>query len=218
MDPDRLGRNVPRWSERSRRRYSPLSELAALAAFSFISAVTPGPNNVMLWASGVQFGFRPTIRHIIGIALGVGSMALLVAAGLGVLITTVPVLEFGLKVIGSAFLLYLAFQIAGGGSATQKEVAKPLTMGQAMVFQYVNPKAWVFVLAAVTTFRPPEMNVVLGTVLMASTIMVVVIPCASLWAGAGTVLNRYLADQRRSRWFGIAMGVLLAATVFYIWL
>ena len=195
-----------------------MNELAALAALSFISAVTPGPNNVMLWASGVQFGYRRTIPHIIGISLGVGTMALLVATGLGVLITTVPALEIGLKVVGSLYLLYLAFQIVGGGAAKKQEVAKPLTAWQALAFQFVNPKAWVFVLAAVTTFRPPEMKVFLGTVLMAATMMVVVIPCASLWAGAGTVLNRYLADQRRSRWFRIAMGVLLAATVVYIWL
>ena len=195
-----------------------MSALAALAAFSFISAVTPGPNNVMLWASGVQFGFRLTIKHILGIAIGVGSMALLVAAGLGVLITTLPALEVTLKVIGSVFLLYLAFQIAGGRSAKKQEVARPLTMWQATAFQYVNPKAWVFVLAAVTTFRPSEMNLFLGTVMMAATMMMVVIPCASLWAGAGTVLNRYLSDQQRSRWFQITMGVLLAATVVYIWL
>lgn len=195
-----------------------MSQLWALAAFSLVSAVTPGPNNVMLWASGVQFGFRRTIPHVLGICVGVGSMALVVAAGLGVLITTVPALEVTLKVIGSAYLLYLAFQIAGGGSSRGNDVAEPLTPWQAITFQYVNPKAWVFVLAAVTTFRPPGLGVVVGTVLMALVMMIVVIPCASLWAAAGTALNRYLSDQRRSRWFRIALGVLLAATVVYIWI
>lgn len=195
-----------------------MSQLLALAVFSFVSAVTPGPNNVMLWASGVQFGFRRTIAHIAGIAVGVGAMALLVTMGLGVLITTIPALEVGLKVIGSAYLLYLAFQIAGGGDAGQKEMARPLTLWQASIFQFVNPKAWVFVLAAVTTFRPPELGVVVGTVAMAGVMMIVVVPCASLWAGAGTVLNRFLVGQRRSRWFRIALGVLLAATIVYIWI
>jgi threonine/homoserine/homoserine lactone efflux protein len=195
-----------------------LSELWALAAFSFVSAVTPGPNNVMLWASGVQFGFRRTTPHIVGITLGVGSLALLIATGLGVLITTVPALEIGLKVVGSAYLLYLAFQIAGGGSSHRSEVAEPLTLLQALAFQYVNPKAWVFGLAAVTTFRPPQLEVVLGTMLMAMVMMLVVAPCASVWAAAGTLLNRFLADGRRSRVFRVALGVLLAATVFYIWI
>ncbi|HEX6222446.1 MAG TPA: LysE family translocator [Acidimicrobiia bacterium] len=195
-----------------------MSELWALAAFSFVSAVTPGPNNVMLWASGVQFGFQRTIPHVIGITLGVGSMALLVATGLGVLITTIPAVEIGLKVIGSLYLLYLALQIAGDGGGGQGDVAQPLTLWQAMVFQYVNPKAWVFVLAAVTTFRPPDLQVVVGTLLMALVMMVIVVPCAFLWAAAGTFLNRFLAEGRRSRVFRIALGGLLAATVVYIWI
>lgn len=195
-----------------------MSQLAALAAFSFISAVTPGPNNVMLWASGIQFGFRRTVPHIVGIVLGVGSMALIVASGLGVLITTVPTLEVTLKVIGSAYLIYLAIQIAGGAQTSAQDVAHPLRMWQALVFQYVNPKAWVFVLAAVTTFRPEEFGVVVGSLLMALVMMTIVIPSASLWAAAGTFLSRVLASQSRSRTFRVALGVLLAATVVYIWL
>lgn len=195
-----------------------MSELWGLAALSFVSAVTPGPNNVMLWASGVQFGMRRTVRHIVGVTLGVGSMALLVAAGFGVLITTVPAIETTFKVVGSLYLLYLAYQIAGGRAASRGEVAKPVTLLQAMLFQYVNPKAWVFVLAAVSTFRPPDMDVVTGALLMATVMMIVMVPCASIWAGAGTVLSRYLADQGRSRLFRLALGLLLAATVVYIWL
>ena len=195
-----------------------MSRLLALATLSFVSAATPGPNNVMLWASGVQFGFRKTVPHLVGITLGVGSMAVLVAAGLGVLITTVPAVELGLRVIGSAFLLYLAFQIAVGVETNSKEVARPLTMWQAIVFQYVNPKAWVFVLAAVTTFRPDGVGVVWGTLVMAAVMMIVILPSASLWAAAGTFLSRFLADQGRSRAFQISLGVVLAATVVYIWL
>jgi threonine/homoserine/homoserine lactone efflux protein len=195
-----------------------LSELLALAGFSFISAITPGPNNVMLWASGVQFGLRRTIPHVLGISVGVGSMALLVAAGLGVLITTVPTLEVVLRVAGSLYLLYLAYQIVGDGDTVAREAAEPLSLWQALVFQYVNPKAWVFVLAAVTAFRPEGLSVAVGTALMAVTMMAVVVPCATLWAAAGGVLSNYLADQRRSRWFRLAMGVLLAATVVYIWI
>lgn len=194
-----------------------LSELWALAAFSFVSAVTPGPNNVMLWASGVQFGLPRTIPHIVGITVGVGSMALAVATGLGVLITTIPALEIALKLIGSVYLLYLAYQIAGGGASRRGDVAEPLTLWQAVVFQYVNPKAWVFVLAAVTTFRPPDLQVVVGTLLMAAVMMLVVVPCASMWAAAGTFLNRFLAEGGRSRAFRIVLGLLLAATVLYIW-
>lgn len=195
-----------------------MNELWGLAAFSFVSAVTPGPNNVMLWASGVQFGMRKTARHIVGITLGVGSMALLVAAGLGVIVSTAPVVETVFKVIGSGYLLYLAYQIAGGANRSREDVAKPLTLSQALAFQYVNPKAWVFVLAAVSTFRPPDVSVGVGSLVMALVMMIVIVPCASIWAGAGTFLSRFLADQKRSRVFRIVLGLLLAGTVVYIWL
>jgi threonine/homoserine/homoserine lactone efflux protein len=106
----------------------------------------------------------------------------------------------------------------GDGDTVAREAAEPLSLWQALVFQYVNPKAWVFVLAAVTAFRPEGLSVAVGTALMAVTMMAVVVPCATLWAAAGGVLSNYLADQRRSRWFRLAMGVLLAATVVYIWI
>lgn len=195
-----------------------MSELWGLAALSFVSAVTPGPNNVMLWASGVQFGMRRTVPHLVGISLGVGSMALLAAAGFGVVVTTVPAVEVVFKVVGSLYLLYLAYRIAGGSATSRGDVAKPLSLAQSVAFQYVNPKAWVFVLAAVSTFRPAGTSVAVGSLLMAGVMMVVIVPCASLWAAAGTVLSRYLADQRRSRVFRISLGLLLAATVVYIWL
>lgn len=195
-----------------------MTELWGLAVLSFVSAVTPGPNNVMLWASGVQFGMRRTLPHILGIVVGVGSMALIVATGFGVIITEFPAIETGLKVVGSIYLLYLAYRIAGSGATERGEVARPVTPLQAAVFQYVNPKAWVFVLAAVSTFRPEDLPVAVGAALMALVMMIVIVPCALLWTGAGTFLSRYLADQRRSRAFRIGLGLLLAATVVYIWL
>lgn len=195
-----------------------MSGVLALATFSLVSAITPGPNNVMLWASGVQFGLRRTLPHVIGISVGVGSMALLVATGLGVLITGMPAVEVALKVVGSVYLLYLGYQIVGGRVVAQQDVTQPLSPLQAITFQYVNPKAWVFVVAAVTTFRPTGMSVPAGTVAMALVMMLVVLPCAALWAGAGTLLSRFLADQERSLSFRVLLGLLLAATVVYIWL
>ena len=89
-----------------------MSDLVALVGFSIVSSVTPGPNNVMLWASGIQFGFRATLPHVIGTSIGIGTMAIAVAAGIGVLVTTVPQGELTLKLIGSLYLLYLAYQPA----------------------------------------------------------------------------------------------------------
>ena len=195
-----------------------MGQLAALIGFSFISSVTPGPNNILLWASGAEFGFRRTIRHVIGTALGIGSMALAVAAGLGALITTVPEIGFVMKVAGSIYLLYLAYRIAGARALERADIARPLGLLQAAAFQVINPKAWIFALGAITTFRPTDQPIVVGSILVAITMMLVVVPSAALWAAAGGALSRFISGERSSRVVSLGLAVLLAATVAYVWI
>jgi len=190
----------------------------ALVGFSFVSSVTPGPNNVLLWASGAEFGLRRTVRHIAGTAAGIGLMALAVAAGLGALITTVPEIAVAMKVIGSVYLLYLAFQIAGARGMARGDLAHPLGLVQAAAFQLINPKAWIFALGAITTFRPTELPPVAGSIVVALTMMAVVVPTASLWATGGGALSRYLTGQRRQRVVSLALAALVVATVASVWL
>jgi threonine/homoserine/homoserine lactone efflux protein len=195
-----------------------VDSLVALVGFSFVSSVTPGPNNILLWASGAEFGFRRTIRHVIGTALGIGSLALAVAAGLGVLITTIPEIEFVMKDAGSAYLLFLAYQIAGARALAAGMLARPLGLLQAAAFQAINPKAWIFALGAISTFRPTGYPVLVGSGLVAITMMAVVVPTAALWAGGGGVLSRFIAGERTNRIVSLALTGLLAATVAYVWI
>lgn len=196
-----------------------MSEIAALAAFSLVAAATPGPNNVILWASGIRFGLGRSMPYVWGIAVGVGTMAVAVATGLGVLITSVPRLETGLKLAGSAYLLYLAYRIAGSAAVRPSEIAAPPTFGQAVAFQYVNPKAWVFVLSALTAFRPDDLHVVVAYGLMTVTMMALIVPSASIWAAGGTLLKPLLAGRPRARRaVNIALGLVLAATVAHLWI
>ena len=195
-----------------------MRELVALVAFSFVTSVTPGPNNILLWASGLQFGFRRSLPHVVGTSVGLGSMAVAVAAGIGLLVTTVPGVAIALKVVGSLYLLYLAYRIAAGGALRRGSVARPLTVLQAAAFQWVNPKAWVFALAAVGTFRPPELPILPGSVLVAVTMMVVILPSASVWAGGGTALNRVAAHAASQRALSAVLGLALVGTVAYLWL
>lgn len=195
-----------------------MEHLVALVGFSFVSSVTPGPNNIILWASGAEFGFRRTIRHVVGTALGIGAMAIAVAAGLGALITTVPEIAFAMKIAGSAYLLYLAYQIAGAKALERTTMARPLGLRQAAAFQAINPKAWIFALGAITTFRPADLQVAVGSVLVAVTMMIVVIPTAALWAGAGGVLSQVIAGERANRVVNVGLAALLAATVAYVWI
>jgi threonine/homoserine/homoserine lactone efflux protein len=194
-----------------------LNELLALIGFSFVSSVTPGPNNVLLWASGATFGFRRTIRHILGTALGIGAMALAVAAGLGAVITAFPAIAFVMKLAGSAYLVYLAYQIARAGSLESTHMARPLGLRSAAAFQLINPKAWIFALGAITTFRPQDLPIATGSLLVAVTMMLVIVPSAALWAAGGGVISRLLTDTRARRIVSLVLAVVVLATVAFVW-
>ena len=195
-----------------------METLGALVAFAFVSSVTPGPNNILLWASGAEFGFRRTIRHVVGTALGIGAMAVGVAAGLGLLVAAVPGLALAMKVAGSAYLLVLAYQVAGARALVRGDLARPLGLGQAAAFQLINPKAWIFALGAITTFRPASLPVAAGSGLVAVTMMLVVVPTAALWALAGGAISRLLAGGRSDRAVSLVLALLLAATVVLVWI
>jgi threonine/homoserine/homoserine lactone efflux protein len=190
----------------------------ALVAFSFVSSGTPGPNNVLLWASGAEFGFGRTVRHIVGTALGIGLMALAAAAGLGALVTAVPALAIAMKIAGSIYLLYLAVRIAGAHGLAIAELAHPLGIVEAGAFQLINPKAWIFALGAVTTFRLAELPAAAGSLAVASTMMIVVVATAAVWAAAGGAINGLLANDRHRRLVGLTLAALVAATVAAVWI
>ena len=195
-----------------------MEKLIALVGFAFVSSVTPGPNNLLLWASGTEFGFRRSLRHVLGTAIGIGAMALAVAGGLGALVAAVPQLAFAMKVAGSAYLLYLAWQIASARALARGSLTGPLGLRQAAAFQLINPKAWIFALGAITTFRPEELPVLAGSIAVAVTMMLVVIPTAALWAGAGGLIGELLAGARSRRITSLALAVLLVATIAFVWI
>jgi threonine/homoserine/homoserine lactone efflux protein len=192
--------------------------LVGLIGYTFVSAVTPGPNNVVLWATGIQFGLRAALPYLAGVVVGIGVMVLGVAAGVGVLIAGAPWLEVALKTAGSAYLLYLAYQVARSSAVKEDDVARPPTFAQGITFQVVNPKAWFFVLGAVGAFRLPGFDVLAGTLLMAAVIMVVVAPSASIWAVGGHALGRLVNGPRAHRAVSLALALLLAGMVILIWI
>jgi threonine/homoserine/homoserine lactone efflux protein len=196
-------------------RHMSLEVFVALLVFSFVSSVTPGPNNFMLLASGVNFGFVRTIPHMLGIAAGFASLLLAVGFGLGALLTAYPELNLVLKVLGGAYLLYLAWRIAMSRALGQGTDggAKPMTFPQAAAFQWVNPKAWVMAVTAMAIYTDPQAPF-LSVFLVALAFTLVNFPSVSVWAGFGVALRGFLADPARLKWFNIAMGVLLAATIW----
>ena len=195
----------------------PMEALLGLAGYSFVAAVTPGPNNVVLWGIGLRFGYRAAIPYLLGIPLGVGLMILGAAAGLGALINAVPALGIGLKVVGSVYLLYLAWQVVGIASVEEADVATAPGFGQSVAFQFVNPKAWFFVLSAVAAFRPAGMDLIASALLMALVTMAVIIPSAGLWAVGGDALSRFVRSPRARRAVNVALAIVLVAMVVLIW-
>jgi threonine/homoserine/homoserine lactone efflux protein len=195
-----------------------MRDLQALVLFAVVSSGTPGPNNLLLWASGLQFGFRATLPQIGGTSAGIGALAVAVAAGLGVVVTRFPDVELALKLLGSSYLLFLAFQLAGGGAIKRAEIERPLRFHEAAAFQFLNPKGWLFALAAVSTFRPDELPVAVGSALVILTMMVVVIPTAAIWAAGGSALHRLAANQGSGRVLNGALGLLLATSIAFIWI
>lgn len=193
----------------------PFDTLAALLVYAFVTSITPGPNNLMLLSSGVNFGFVRSVPHMLGIGIGFVVLLLAVGFGLGAILTAFPALHTALKVAGAAYLLYLAWKIAMARSvnSTSKHDARPLTFLDAAAFQWVNPKAWVMAITAMAVYTVPE-SPFLSVLLIALAFGVVNLPSVSVWAGFGTALRGFLSDPVRLKWFNIAMGLLLAATLW----
>ena len=194
-----------------------MEQLIALVAFSFAMAASPGPTNILLWASGATFGLPRTLPFVLGTALGIGLMTLAAAAGLSVLVTAVPSIETAMKVGGSAYLVYLAWQIARAGTLQRPGVARPFGLVAATGFQVINPKAWVFALGAVTTFRLTGLPTMLGSALVPVVMMIVVVPSALLWVGAGNALGRLISGPRGRRVVSLALAALLVLSVGLVW-
>lgn len=187
----------------------------ALLGYAFVTSITPGPNNLMLLASGVNFGFIRTIPHMLGVGIGFFVMLLAVGFGLGAVFTAFPALHLVLKVLGSAYLLYLAWRIATTRSLAKegKAGAVPMTFLEAAAFQWVNPKAWVMALSAMAIYTNPD-RPFLSIWIVAAAFALVNLPSVSSWAGFGTALRGFLSDPVRLKWFNIAMGVLLVLTLW----
>ena len=194
-----------------------LEYFLALIAFCFVSSATPGPNNIMLLASGVNFGFRRTIPHMAGIIIGfpgmVLALGLALASVLGSNDAVVGQFMAWLKWVGAAYLVYLAWRTANAGEIkADGTTGKALTAFEAAVFQWVNPKAWAMALAALTTYGAAQAFTA-SAFAVAGSFFVCAFFSASIWAGFGTSLRRFLEDRSRRRFFNWTMATLLIATI-----
>jgi len=191
-------------------------QILAFAVFAFVISITPGPNNTMVLASGANFGFRPTIPHLLGIDLGFAIMIIAVGLGIGSLFTAFPILHTALRYGGALYLLYLAWKIASsGGPNTEGGRKQPMTFLQAAIFQWVNPKGWIAAIGAVATYTP-ENGFFVNLLIVTFVFALVMGPCISLWAAVGTALRKFLSNPAYLRAFNIVMALLLVASLYPI--
>lgn len=188
--------------------------LAALVLFAFVASVTPGPNNLMLLASGVNFGLARTVPHMLGIAIGFSLMIVLVGLGFVQLFVLLPWLHPAMRIAGVLYMLWLAWRIANAGSVGSGGAAgKPFTFLQAAAFQWVNPKGWAMALTAIATYSDPQ-QMVAGVLVVAAVFGVVGTPSIAAWAAFGVALRRVLASPRAVRIFNVVMALLLVASLW----
>lgn len=184
----------------------------AYLVFMGVAAITPGPNNAMLMASGANFGLRRTTPHLLGVVLGFTFLMTCVGLGLGALFAAFPVLHIVLRWAGCAYLLWLAWKIATAHSIGGVTAAKPLTFWQAAAFQWVNPKAWVGAIGAVSAYAPKD-HYLSGLALLLVGGVGLTLAATLVWAGAGVGVRRFLDQDGRLRAFNLAMGLALALSI-----
>lgn len=189
--------------------------LLSLCGFAVVSSITPGPNNTMMLASGLNYGFKRSLPHLLGICCGFAFMMFATGLGLHAVFERVPVLQTLLKYGGAIYLLWLAWKLAHAApmSGAQAALSRPMGFWGAAAFQWINPKAWVMILSALTTYLPQGFDA--GDVLVpASVFWVIGMFCVGSWVVFGVAMRRVLQDPRSVRIFNLVMALALVATLY----
>ena len=191
--------------------------IAAISVYYFVMYATPGPNNSILTASGIKFGFIRSIPNIIGISSGHGLQLALVCFGLGSLFSQFPILLEVLKYIGACYLFYLAWKMFGSLNISRtEEKSSPLKYYEAILFQFVNPKAWVICITAVSLFYPENVNLIIGTLFLVIMSTIINLPSISMWAFGGSIIRRYLSNKKLKTIIEWILAILLLGTAISI--
>jgi threonine/homoserine/homoserine lactone efflux protein len=191
----------------------PLELFFALVLFACVMAFTPGPNNVLLAASGVNFGFMSTVPHMLGVTIGFDVLLVAGAAGVGLLFAAIPQLQLVLKIAGAIYMFYLAWRVATAHHGSEGNMpARPFTFMQAAAFQWINTKAVLAVVGGVALYVRPGHGWV-DFPLMLAVMTVATAGAVALWTGFGVALRRLLCDPARARLFNVSMALLLVASI-----
>lgn len=195
----------------------PLDTMVALAAYAFVMTITPGPNNVLLLASGLAFGLRRTGWHLAGVLAGTWLMICLVGAGLGALFVTAPAAQTVLKLAGSGYMLWLARQLWNANALPTVNAQRPIRFHEAAMFQIANPKVWLMALSVIAAFVPAGEHYAQRVVTTALLFIAVAVPCITLWAASGSLIRSWIHNPVTLQRINRVMALLAAATVVLFW-
>ena len=186
--------------------------LAPVALYAFVSTATPGPNNIMLAASGLAFGLRRTVPHMLGISLGCCLLLILCGLGLGTVFEAVPALRWLLRIAGAGYLLWLAVKLWRTTDVTQGSSGRPLTVWQSASFQFVNPKAWAISAPAIATFTVPDRPMAFQVAMIVLVFVMIALPANAAWVAMGAGARGLLESERAMTVFVRIMAILTALT------
>ena len=189
---------------------------SALSAFYFTMFFTPGPNNAMLTASGMKFGFIRTLPHLIGIPLGHIFQIGLTCFGLANLFLLYPQVQFYMKILCFIYLVYLGWKMIGSFSMVQKETGRPLRFYEASLFQFINPKAWTIAITVASGFFPTEENFLIAVMFITITAAVVCFPSICIWAIFGNSLRVFIKNEKTKKITEYILAILLVLTAITI--
>jgi threonine/homoserine/homoserine lactone efflux protein len=186
----------------------------ALLLFAFSAAITPGPNNVMLMSSGLNYGVRKSLPHLFGICLGFPVMVLLIGVGLGSIFERFPITHTIIQIFGILYLLYLAWVIATTKThEISSAKSKPFSFWQAALFQWINPKAWIMATGAIATYTTLSTNIFQQIGIIALIFLITAFPSAATWLFFGANLKRFLQSPKHQKIFNISMALLLVGSI-----
>jgi threonine/homoserine/homoserine lactone efflux protein len=190
-----------------------MQNLISVLLFAVSTTLTPGPNNFMLMSSGLNYGPRRSLPHFLGVCLGFPLMFLILALGFGVVFIKFAVIKHILKILGSAYLLYLAFKILNSSNATDKiSEDSPFTFFHAVMFQWINPKAWLMAISAISIYTVSD-HYFYSVIYMSIIFLLVCIPCAGVWLFMGTKIKQYLTTDNHRRIFNFCMAAALIGSI-----
>ena len=190
---------------------------SALSTFYFTMFFTPGPNNAMLTASGMKFGFVKTLPHLIGIPLGHIVQIALVCFGLVNLFLIYPQIQFYMKILCFLYLLFLGWKMMGSFEVIEKNITgRPLKFYEASLFQFINPKAWSIAITVASGFFPTEENIFVGVLFVTITAAVICFPSICIWALFGSELKKYVSNLKVKKYIEYLLALMVVSTAFFI--